>query len=212
MKHPRFKGTKVLDLEVEKCEHNLSQKEIEFHWALKQLKNADPDKDDIHKLRKVFRSKEKQVIKARRQLKSKQSQKTNKLNERNGIKNGGIAKKRERLALNKALTQEMREQEGILSQLKNTKIEFSSEAATEKIGTDLFISHASEDKDDFVRDLADELISQGVSVWYDEYTLKIGDRLRRSIDKGLSESKYGLIVISKSFIKKDWPQYELDGL
>lgn len=77
---------------------------------------------------------------------------------------------------------------------------------------DVFISHASEDKNDFVRPLADGLRSRGLEVWYDEFTLKIGDSLRRSIDKGLSQSSYGIVVLSKSFLSKDWPQYELDGL
>lgn len=77
---------------------------------------------------------------------------------------------------------------------------------------DFFISHASEDKDGFVRSLALELGKAGYKVWYDEHTLKLGDSLRRSIDKGLSSSKYGIVVLSKHFFKKDWPQKELDGL
>jgi TIR domain len=52
----------------------------------------------------------------------------------------------------------------------------------------------------------------GVSVWYDEFSLKLGDSLSRSIDKGLSSSKYGVVVISKAFIEKRWPEYELQGL
>jgi AbiTii/TIR domain len=51
---------------------------------------------------------------------------------------------------------------------------------------DLFISHASEDKDDVARPLADKFIELGLSVWYDEYTLTVGDSLRRSIDRGLA--------------------------
>lgn len=77
---------------------------------------------------------------------------------------------------------------------------------------DLFVSHASEDKDDFVRPLADALQSLGVIVWYDEMQLKVGDSLRRSIDRGLLNSKYGAVVLSSSFFKKNWPQYELDGM
>ena len=77
---------------------------------------------------------------------------------------------------------------------------------------DLFISHASEDKDTFVRPLARALIAAGIKVWYDETTLRIGDNLRRSIDQGLAKSQYGLVVISKSFLAKNWPQWELDGL
>jgi hypothetical protein len=77
---------------------------------------------------------------------------------------------------------------------------------------DVFISHASEDKEDFVRPLAESLSRSGLRVWYDEFTLKVGDSLRRSIDYGLDRSRYGIVVISPSFLKKDWPQRELDGL
>lgn len=77
---------------------------------------------------------------------------------------------------------------------------------------DVFISHASEDKDDFVRPLADALIAQELNVWYDEMTLRIGDSLRQKIDKGLANSKVGLVVLSPSFIKKGWTNYELDGI
>lgn len=77
---------------------------------------------------------------------------------------------------------------------------------------DVFISHASEDKEYFVRPLAEELQNQGIKVWYDEFELKWGDSLRRSIDKGLANSTYGIVILSDSFFKKEWTQYELDGL
>lgn len=77
---------------------------------------------------------------------------------------------------------------------------------------DVFISHASEDKDSVVRPLALALKNKGINVWYDEFELKIGDSLRRKIDQGLSRSKFGIVVISRSFIKKGWTNYELDGL
>lgn len=77
---------------------------------------------------------------------------------------------------------------------------------------DVFISHASEDKSDLVRSLSSLLKAFGVKVWYDEFSLKVGDSLSRSIDKGLSGSNYGLVVLSKHFVKKDWTDYELRGL
>lgn len=77
---------------------------------------------------------------------------------------------------------------------------------------DVFISHASEDKESFVRPLAEKLAAQGLRIWFDELTLKIGDSLRRSIDAGLSRSRFGVVVISPSFLAKEWPQRELDGL
>ena len=77
---------------------------------------------------------------------------------------------------------------------------------------DVFISHAGEDKEDFVRPLAGALRARGVSVWFDELTLTVGDSLRRSIDRGLSRSRFGVVVISPHFLDKEWPQRELDGL
>lgn len=76
---------------------------------------------------------------------------------------------------------------------------------------DIFLSHASEDKEAFVRPLAKELASRGVKVWFDEFTLRMGDSLRRSIDRGLAHSRFG-VVISPDFLRKEWPQKELDGL
>jgi len=76
---------------------------------------------------------------------------------------------------------------------------------------DVFISHSSADKEEFVRPLAMELQNLGLNVWYDEFELKIGDSLRRSIDQGLINSRYGIVVLSSSFFKRDWTNYELDG-
>ena len=77
---------------------------------------------------------------------------------------------------------------------------------------DVFISHASEDKETIVRELAECLQSSGLDVWYDEFTLNIGDSLRQNIDHGLRSSRVGLVVLSPAFIRKGRPNYELDGI
>lgn len=77
---------------------------------------------------------------------------------------------------------------------------------------DVFISHATEDKDEVVRPLALALQLQNLRVWYDEFELKIGDSLRQKIDKGLTNSRFGIVVLSKDFIRKGWTNYELDGI
>jgi hypothetical protein len=77
---------------------------------------------------------------------------------------------------------------------------------------DVFISHATEDKEAIVRALATALVSEGLKVWYDEFELRIGDSLRRKIDGGLARSRFGVVVLSPAFFRKNWPQYELDGL
>lgn len=77
---------------------------------------------------------------------------------------------------------------------------------------DVFISHASEDKEEVVRPLALALQNGGLKVWYDEFELKIGQSLRRKIDEGLIKSRFGVVVLSRSFLGKGWTNYELDGL
>lgn len=77
---------------------------------------------------------------------------------------------------------------------------------------DVFISHASEDKESIVEPIVEALSALGAKVWYDEFTVGIGDSLTRSIDKGLAQSSFGLVILSPSFFSKNWPQYELRGL
>jgi hypothetical protein len=76
----------------------------------------------------------------------------------------------------------------------------------------LFISHASEDKDAVARPLAHALRELGYNVWFDEFTLKVGDSLRRSIDGGLATCDFGVVILSPGFFAKEWPQKELDAL
>lgn len=120
--------------------------------------------------------------------------------------------KLKRIALDKAMNEEIKTQDNILSQLKNTPISFPKVTDKKENKIDLFISHASEDKVEFVKPLADELINLGINVWYDEYSLRIGDSLRKSIDSGLARARFGLIVLSNNFFNKNWTQYELNGL
>lgn len=77
---------------------------------------------------------------------------------------------------------------------------------------DVFICHASEDKEEVAERLARVLMKEGLKVWYDEFTLKVGDSLRQKIDYGLAHSRYGIVILSQLFFKKNWPQRELDGL
>jgi TIR domain len=77
---------------------------------------------------------------------------------------------------------------------------------------DVFVSHASEDKDAVVRPLVSALRERGLRVWYDEFELRLGDSLRRRIDQGIARSAFGVVVLSPAFFAKGWPNYELDGL
>ena len=67
---------------------------------------------------------------------------------------------------------------------------------------DVFICHASEDKDEFVRPLAEALRTHHLEVWYDEFALEVGDSLREAIDRGLAASHYGIVVLSLSMAEQ----------
>ncbi len=83
---------------------------------------------------------------------------------------------------------------------------------TESEMTKLFISHASEDKQNFVEPLRVKLREAGFDTWYDKDELTIGDSLLHGIGRGLNECDFGTVVLSKHFFEKKWPRAELEGL
>ncbi len=77
---------------------------------------------------------------------------------------------------------------------------------------DIFISHASEDKESVAIPLSKLLKQKEIIIWIDNQELMPGDSIRRKIDEGLVKSKYGAVILSKYFFRKEWPQKELDAL
>ena len=79
---------------------------------------------------------------------------------------------------------------------------------------DVFIAHASEDKATLVKELADQLIALGITVWYDEYSIRLGDDILHKIDEGLVHSQFGVIIFSPNFFdaKKTWTLKEYSAL
>jgi hypothetical protein len=77
---------------------------------------------------------------------------------------------------------------------------------------DVFISYASEDKQDVARPLAYLLDREGLRVWFDEFGLQVGDSLTETIARGLLQSRYGVAIISRAFMEKKWPRNELNAL
>uniref|UniRef100_A0A0N4ZTT5 TIR domain-containing protein n=1 Tax=Parastrongyloides trichosuri TaxID=131310 RepID=A0A0N4ZTT5_PARTI len=115
--------------------------------------------------------------------------------------------------LQHSIDEQKRQLDYLINQNYSSKINVDEEPIIEQAKQyDFFISHASEDKDDIVRNLADSLKYNGFNVWYDEFELKIGDSLRKKIDAGLINSRFGIVIISPSFVKKNWTEYELNGM
>lgn len=118
---------------------------------------------------------------------------------------------KEMLSLQQSITREMeRQKQSAINTIPSKRF---SAPETDIVKTyDVFVSHASEDKIGFVRPFVEALKNKDVAVWYDEFELQVGDSLRRSIEQGLKNSTYGIVVLSEAFFKKEWPQRELDGL
>jgi hypothetical protein len=74
----------------------------------------------------------------------------------------------------------------------------------------IFICHSSKDKP-FVRKLAGDLKSSGLSVWFDDWELLPGDSLSDKIQDGISESSWLLIILSKNSVKSQWVRRELNA-
>jgi len=88
----------------------------------------------------------------------------------------------------------------------------SSDANLKNHDFHYFLSHASEYKADFVDPLYQAMTDLGLNVFYDRAVIRPGDSLRRSIDQGLRQSRFAIVVFSPSFFKKAWTAHELDGL
>lgn len=200
--------------------NNLSRKEKEANSILERIsrekdlnriisyqKDLARKNDEINSLNKDKSSKSKVLAeKQARRLKLIQELSKEEQKERDKVKK----EQKEMLSLQQSITREMERQKTMaISNLYPTK---PTQLRTAQKTYDVFISHASEDKISFVRPFVDFLKAKNVAVWYDEFELQVGDSLRRSIDNGLKNSKYGIVVLSEAFFNKEWPQRELDGL
>lgn len=78
---------------------------------------------------------------------------------------------------------------------------------------DVFISHASEDKEPLVDELLVYLTKLGIKVWYDKTSIAWGDSFRAEMDEGLSKARYGIVILSPDYIKdgKYWTKAELNA-
>ena len=107
-----------------------------------------------------------------------------------------------------------------ISELENTRLssferEFNDEDnLSEEPEYDVFVSHAWEDKEEFVEEFVQALTDRNIRVWYDKSRIKWGDSMRARIDEGLRKSKFGVAVLSPNYIaeNKYWTKAELDGL
>lgn len=124
---------------------------------------------------------------------------------------------KERRAQDKKSKQIQQAYEQKIEELQSQALSFSSIPENTKTDTpeyDVFVSHAWEDKKDFVDEFVNALKELGLRVWYDTSEIKWGDSMRKRIDEGLKKSRFGVAVLSPNYIAegKYWTKAELDGL
>jgi TIR domain len=67
---------------------------------------------------------------------------------------------------------------------------------------DVFLCHAWDDRQGVAKKLSDLLVQTGVKVWFSEKDLPLGIPMMRAIDKGLANSKIGLVLVTPALLKR----------
>lgn len=201
-KNTSLSTIKSKQLEIQRKQNEIAKIRVRIADFYKQISDRES------KLLKL----KSDLIKEEEKERKKQAQ--NEEKERKKLLELEKKQQKEQLAFQKKLQSELNKTQQlskILEHENNIKVN-SINKSLKVVEYDLFISHASEDKEEFVRPLAEELKKLGVNVWYDEFSLRVGDNLRECIDHGLGKSKFGTIIVSSAFCSKNWTQYEFDSM
>jgi RNA-directed DNA polymerase len=74
---------------------------------------------------------------------------------------------------------------------------------------DVFLCHASEDKENIARPLHRHLVSRGIDCWIDETEIAWGESILGKIQEGLARTRYVIVILSPRLLEKQWAQKEL---
>ncbi|MGX4667805.1 TIR domain-containing protein [Cerasibacillus sp. JNUCC 74] len=212
---------KRLNREIQQLEQRKSRAVKEESNSLKKINRAN---DAIRRTKNstTIRNKEREIL--------RENEKVQKAKEKQSSLSSKITKKSTELskAMSDLNNARQREQNKLFEKQEKQLDEYKANQAqaVERIAQDVsniqvnnqpkeydvFISHSADDKDSFVDDLASALKEANISIWYDNDSIGWGKSIRQEIDKGLTHSKYGIVVISPTFIKKYWTNYELNGI
>lgn len=67
---------------------------------------------------------------------------------------------------------------------------------------DVFLCHAWDDRQGIAKELHDLLEAAGVKVWFSEKDLALGVPMMRAIDKGLANSRIGLVLVTPALLSR----------
>lgn len=75
-------------------------------------------------------------------------------------------------------------------------------AATQPDLRDVFLCHAWDDRQGSAKELHDLLEARGVRVWFSEKDLGLGVPMMRAIDKGLVNSRVGIVLVTPAMLRR----------
>lgn len=207
---------KSLQFDIEKLNKDLeaeTKKEAGYRASINRTVRSINKNTSVSMLKSKQRSIDSDEEKVTKSIK-----KQTEIQEKIGKKKTELAKKQTELQKeqNKAFLEMTKKQQAVLMAQKQLVLQTESKVAEEVVSVekeyDFFISHAFEDKETVAEPLAKALITKGASVWLDKFAMSVGDSLRQSIDEGLANSRYGIVVLSEIYFKKFWTGKELNGL
>ena len=67
---------------------------------------------------------------------------------------------------------------------------------------DVFLCHAWDDRLGAAKEMHDSLVANGVSVWFSEKDVGLGVPLMRAIDKGLANSRVGIVLVTPALLRR----------
>ena len=67
---------------------------------------------------------------------------------------------------------------------------------------DVFLCHAWDDRQSSAKELHDLLEARGVRVWFSEKDLGLGVPMMRAIDKGLVNSRVGIVLVTPAMLRR----------
>lgn len=66
---------------------------------------------------------------------------------------------------------------------------------------DVFLCHAWDDRAGAAKELCDLLVTHGATVWFSEYDVGLGKSLLTEIDKGLRDSRGGIVLVTPAMLE-----------
>jgi hypothetical protein len=76
---------------------------------------------------------------------------------------------------------------------------------------DVFISHASADKERYVLPLSRAMAHERITFWLDSAEIRWGDNILMQINAGLQQTRFMLLCLSKAFLERPWPESEMSA-